>query len=55
MNLPKRIFFTGVPGSKWSGIAQTIEALDGFNTTDRWNHREYKHSGFSGHVGAYFC
>ena len=54
MKLPKRIYFTGVPGSRWSGIAQTIESIDGFNTTDRWNHREYKHSEYSGHVGAYF-
>jgi len=52
--LPKRIFFTGVPGSRWSGVAQIIETIDGMNTTDRWNHREYKHSGFAGHKGAYF-
>lgn len=54
MTLPNKIYFTGVPGSRWSGIAQIIETLNGMNTTDRWNHREYEHSGFSGHVGAYF-
>jgi len=54
VKLPKRIFFTGVPGSRWSGIAQVIESLEGMNTTDRRNHREYTHSGFSGHRGAYF-
>ena len=25
MNLPNRLFFTGVPGSRWSGIAQQLE------------------------------
>jgi len=54
IELPKRIFFTGVPGSRWSGIAQTIENLDGFNTSDRTPNREYSHNGFSGHKGAYF-
>lgn len=52
--LPKRIFFTGVPGSRWSGIAQTIESLEGFNTSDRTAEREFSHSGFTGHKGAYF-
>jgi hypothetical protein len=54
IELPKRIFFTGVPGSRWSGIAQTIETLNGFNTSDRTTSREYSHNGFSGHKGAYF-
>jgi hypothetical protein len=52
--LPKRIFLTGVPGSRWSGIAQHIEQLDGFNTSDRTPKREFSHNGFSGHKGAYF-
>ncbi len=52
--LPKRIFFTGVPGSRWSGIAQTIESLDGFNVSDRKPDREFNHIGFTGHKGAYF-
>ena len=52
--LPNRIFFTGVPGSRWSGIAQTLEQLDGFNTSDRTPEREYTHNQFSGHRGAYF-
>lgn len=54
MHLPKRIFFTGVPGSRWSGIAQTIERLDGFNTSDRSSSRQYSHKNFSGHLGSYF-
>jgi len=54
MILPKKIFFTGVPGSRWSGIAQTLESMPDFNTTDRIREREYLHNGFSGHKGAYF-
>ena len=52
--LPNRIFLTGVPGSRWSGIAQTLESLNGFNTSDRTSAREFSHSGFTGHKGAYF-
>jgi len=52
--LPNRLFFTGVPGSRWSGIAQTLEQLNGFNTSDRTPEREFSHGGFSGHKGAYF-
>lgn len=54
MILPNRIFFTGVPGSRWSGIAQTLESMPYFNTTDRTREREYLHGGFTGHKGAYF-
>lgn len=52
--LPNRIFFTGVPGSRWSGIAQEIESIPGFNTSDRTPNRDYSHHSFSGHKGAYF-
>lgn len=54
MTLPNRIFFTGVPGSKWSGIAQILESHKAFNTSDRTPEREYSHSQYSGHKGAYF-
>lgn len=54
MNLPNRIFFTGVPGSKWSGIAQILESSGAFNTSDRTPERIYSHNEYSGHVGAYF-
>lgn len=54
MKLPNRLFFTGVPGSRWSGIAQTIEQIPGFNRSDRTLDREFEHSGFTGHKGAYF-
>ena len=52
--LPNRIFLTGVPGSRWSGIAQTLETITGFNTSDRTPEREYSHGKFGGHQGAYF-
>ena len=52
--LPNRIFFTGVPGSRWSGIAQTLESIPGFNTTDRTPARTYTHHSYTGHQGAYF-
>jgi hypothetical protein len=54
MNLPNRIFFTGVPGSRWSGIAQILESHSAFNTTDRTPARSYTHNELSGHKGAYF-
>jgi hypothetical protein len=52
--LPNRLFFTGVPGSKWSGVAQQLERHPAFNTSDRTPERTYTHGSFSGHVGAYF-
>ena len=52
--LPNRIFLTGVPGSRWSGIAQTLETIPGFNTTDRTLARTYTHHSYTGHQGAYF-
>jgi hypothetical protein len=54
MKLPKRIFLTGVPGSRWSGIAQTLETMSGMNTSDRTPEREYVHHSYTGHKGAYF-
>lgn len=45
----------GVPGSRWSGIAQNIEDnIPGFNSTDRTQDRVYSHHNFSGHLGVYF-
>ena len=54
ITLPQRIFFTGVPGSRWSGVAQIIEQLPGFNISDRTPDRTYDHHTFTGHLGAYF-
>ena len=52
--LPKYIFFTGVPGSRWSGIAQEIKQDARYDTSDRAPHRVYTHGEFSGHKDAYF-
>ncbi len=52
--LPNRIFLTGVPGSRWSGIAQTLESIPGFNISDRTAERTYTHHSYTGHLGAYF-
>lgn len=52
--LPKRIFFSGVPGSRWSGVAQLIETVPGFNTSDRTPARTFTFKPFSDHLGAYF-
>jgi hypothetical protein len=54
MKLPSKIFMVGAPGSRWSGIAQNIETIPGFNTSDRTEDRNYTHHNFSGHLGAYF-
>ena len=39
--LPELIFFTGVPGSRWSGIAREIKEDPSYDTTDRAPHREF--------------
>lgn len=53
--LPDKVFMIGVPGSRWSGIAQNIEDnIAGFNVTDRCDRRTYRHHNFTGHLGAYF-
>lgn len=52
--LPRRIFFSGVPGSRWSGVAQLLETVPGFNTSDRTPERTFVFKPFSDHLGAYF-
>lgn len=54
MILPDKLFFTGAPGSGWSGIAQHFETNPAFNTSDRKEGRSYEHNLFSGHKGSYF-
>jgi hypothetical protein len=54
MKLPNRLFFTGVPGSRWSGISQVVETVPGFNISNRANSPEFSHHVFSGHKGTYF-
>ena len=48
------IFFTGVPGSKWSGIAREIKNNPAYDISDRAPHRVYTHNDFSGHMESYF-
>jgi hypothetical protein len=50
----KRIFFTGIPGSRWSGIAQIIESTGLFDISDRTPSRQYIQNNFTGHQGSYF-
>ena len=50
----KLVFFTGVPGSRWSGVAQRLKKELGYNTTDRLLHRVYSHGEYDGHVDSYF-
>jgi hypothetical protein len=56
------VWFTGAPGSKWSGTANVLQAIPhlNFNITDRSPEREYQHVGPNElskgitHTGAYF-
>lgn len=52
--MPERIFFTGAPGSKWSGICQILESMPSMNISDRNAYKEYNHPAYQGHRGAYF-
>lgn len=52
--MPKNIFFTGVPGSRWSSIASDLETLPGMNISSHSASRAYRHVDFSGHTGVYF-
>lgn len=54
MILPQRLFFTGVPGSKWSSISQDLENTNLFNTSDHSASREFNSGIYTGHKGAYF-
>jgi len=58
VQLPKRIFFCGAPGSQFSGIAQVIEEHPEINTSDHAPHRIYRHhnhiNDHTNHGGAYF-
>ena len=36
-----RIFLTGVPGSRWSGIAQELENEGNYDISDRTPERSY--------------
>jgi hypothetical protein len=49
------IFFTGAPGSRWSGVSQVFrDNLIGVDNSDLTPNRTYKHHLYSGHVGNYY-
>ena len=56
------VWFTGAPGSKWSGTANILQAIQqlNFNISDRTPEREYTHTGPTPlarsitHTGVYF-
>lgn len=52
------VFFTGAPGSRWSGVAQQIGKLAQINHSDESGDRSFEHNAFhaafSGHKGTYF-
>lgn len=50
------IFFTGAPGSKWSGLAKWLYWSPDIDQSDYSSEREYFRPGdeFPGHTGAYF-
>jgi len=54
MTYPKYIFFTGPPGSRWSGISQEYRKLTYIDNSDITDSRQYTHNLYSGHIGAYF-
>lgn len=54
ITLPDKIFFSGAPGSRWSGVAQEIKKDSRYNKSDRASHRVYLHNEYSGHCDAYF-
>ena len=49
------IFFTGAPGSRWSGVSQVFrDNVDGVDNSDLTPDKTYKHHLYSGHVGNYY-
>ena len=49
------IFFTGAPGSRWSGVSQTIrDNWENVDNTDLTEDKKYTHHKYSGHIGNYY-
>jgi len=49
------IFFTGAPGSRWSGVSQTIrDNWENVDNTDLTPNKKYTHHKYSGHIGNYY-
>lgn len=52
--ITKKIFVSGAPGSRWSGICERIQAGPGYNTSDRSEARLYEKGDSVAHFGSYF-
>ena len=49
------IFFTGAPGSRWSGVSQILRNnIPGVDNTDCTPEKTYMHHLYSGHTGNYY-
>jgi hypothetical protein len=49
------VFFTGAPGSRWSGVSQVFrDTLDNVDNSDLVPEKSYKHHLYSGHIGNYY-
>ena len=49
------IFFTGAPGSRWSGVSQVFrDHWPNIDNTDLTPEKTYKHHLYSGHIGNYY-
>lgn len=49
------IFFTGAPGSRWSGVSQVFrDSLDTVDNSDLTPDKSYQHHLYRGHVGNYY-
>lgn len=49
------IFFTGAPGSRWSGVSQVFrDNLTNVDNSDLVPEKTYTHSLYSGHIGNYY-
>lgn len=49
------IFFTGVPGSRWSGVSQVFrETWDNVDNSDLVPEKTYNHPLYNGHIGNYY-
>lgn len=51
----KYIFFTGAPGSRWSGVSQVFrDNWQDVDNSDLTPNKTYKHQKYNGHVGNYY-
>lgn len=49
------IFFTGAPGSRWSGVSQVFrDTWNNIDNSDLIPEKTYKHPLYNGHIGNYY-